>query len=281
MAHDFARIDRRETRYQIDLELHVPWQAAAEPGLFYPLPLLERLGLPAAALAARPRLFEQLQVCLALATCDAFALLEDDVVTFVTREHARVPASRSLTLLVDEEHKHAAMFRRFGAILRDGQPEAARLFDRHYQRPVTFCEAFPAGLAAGDERDFQYFFWRNTTFFEEYTLYLRDALEAHASGVQPCWLALHACHAREETQHLVTDAAYLDALGLPREREEALAKLFRLFLREHFDRYVGRDLVRRLLGEQTLHQVAAHVAVEVLAQEQTEQLGQGIFTLAR
>ena len=136
MTVDFARIDRRETRYRFDLEKDVPWLQARAPGLHYGPRLLERLGLthelPDACASAA------LQVCLGLATCDAFARLEEDVIQFVTEHRQRLPGSRSIELLLEEEHKHAALFRRYASALREQHPQTAALFDRLYEPPVTF-----------------------------------------------------------------------------------------------------------------------------------------------
>lgn len=249
MQSAFARIERRTTHYRFDLERDIPWDLALAPGVFFPDALLDALGVSSEELSTIAGARELLQPVLALATCDAFARLEEDVIAFLKANQGRIPEPRSARLLVEEEAKHAELFRRYARVLRDANPDAAARFDRLYVPPLTFCEAFPSPDRLGSERDYQYLFWRNTTFFEEYTVYFYERLAEAEHDVQPCWLSIHACHRREELQHLVTDTAYVDALAVPAERKEALSKLFELFVRDHFDAYFGRAVAMAVLAE--------------------------------
>lgn len=242
LAGRCARLDQRHLRYRFDLERDVCWERLPESGLLFGPSYLEALGLPA-DLAEH----ETFQGALALATCEVFHELEALICRFSRDEAEALGPTRSLTLLCEEEEKHMELFRRFADGLRAERPELA----------ATFQEAFApsAGLLSHlgeDERfspaAFHYLFWINTLFFEELTVWLDDRLADDGERIQPTWRAVHRVHRQEEVQHIVTDAAHLEALDLdPAERRE-LSKVFLLRLEEGFDRFFGVEAALALAG---------------------------------
>jgi hypothetical protein len=230
----FERLDARPTVYRFDLERDVPWQRLGEPGRFFPDSLLRALGLDVDALAREPGASELCQWALALATAEAFVHLERDVIRFVGEAGAARP-SRSAELFVEEEEKHTRLFRRLADHLRAARPDDAALFDQGFEPPHAYDGLRAHAGELQNDGELFFLFWLNTIFFEEYTVWLHHALDAAAEELQPAWLAAHLCHRREEVQHVLTDAAYLEELALDPERQARLSKAFFLFLDRSVD----------------------------------------------
>ncbi|MCK6552395.1 non-ribosomal peptide synthetase, partial [Myxococcota bacterium] len=233
-----GRLDRRVTRYRFDLDADIPWAELAAPGLFAGPHLSSRLGL---STPLAPDDAEALQWCFAIVTARAFVALEGDVTDFVTTAGASRP-SRSATLLVEEEHKHRAMFQRFADALAARRPAWTAELDAVWRPPVSWSALVEkAEVAHEDER--HWLVWLATLFFEEYTVWIHDALEADAALIQPAWLAAHECHDREEVQHALTDAAYLELLPVPEVERRRLAQAFLLYVEANVDRLLCLDVV--------------------------------------
>lgn len=248
LAARLAPLERRTTRYRFDLERDVPWEALGAPGLRFGPAWLERVGIDAAALE-RAGVGPRFQWAWALALTWSFHAFEALILRFAAEEAARLGGTRSLELLCEEERKHIEAFRRAAEHLRAEDPAgAARL-----EASLREGEALLGDFAATEEEPAvrHYLFWLNTLFFEELTVLLDDALAQDHAAIQPAWRALHATHRREEVQHVVTDAGYLDALSLDPARRAALSKRFLFRLERGFDRLFGLDAVARLLAEES------------------------------
>ncbi|HET9930866.1 MAG TPA: AMP-binding protein, partial [Polyangiaceae bacterium] len=216
-----ARLDRRSTRYRYDLERDVPWHRLDEAGLYAGPSLLasERIDLSS---VANTQAADLLQWTLAVNICDRFIALEEAVLRFTAEERAALGGTRSIELLDAEEEKHIAMFRRYGEHLRRLRPELAPDADRYLAAArERLAETFRR-LTTPLER--HYANWVLIVFFEEYSLFMYRELLRDAPALQPVWLAIHRAHAREEAQHVQTDAAYLAALRVSEEQRYAWSR---------------------------------------------------------
>ena len=214
------RVDMRSTRYRFDLETSVAWNRLNEPGDYLPPGLADFFGVDVPALQRVPGAWETFQWAAALATCDSFIETEEMVTHFIRAGRAALGGRRSLTLLEEEEDKHILLFRRYADHLRAERPELALAYQSRYTS--MFLD-----MPYQDSVEFHYTVWVNILFFEEYTIWIHDRLRAESAAVQPAWLSAHAAHAREELQHVVTDHAWLWALGATAAQREAWSK--RLF----------------------------------------------------
>jgi len=249
LAARLARIDGRDTRYRFHLEADLDWGALLGSGDLFGPALLGSLGVDAAALARDPEAWSLFQWAFGLATCRAFEVLERAILRFGAAEEARLGPSRSLDLLVEEEAKHIRLFERIGAQLAKVRPDWALRLAAHTDasaaRVVKLIEEdAPAGAARA-----HWAFWFNTLLFEEYTLYLQERLEEEATGLRPAWVRAHDLHRREEAQHVVTDAAHLEASSLPPEERLALSKLCHLGIAARIRDFIGLTPACALLAE--------------------------------
>lgn len=225
-----ARLEARSTRYRFDLERDVAWGELGRPGLHFGPTWLQALGVDAAL--GRDQRF---QWALGLTTCRAFDALEELILSFAAEEAARLGGTRSLKLLCEEEEKHLALFRRYAAHLRAARPEeAARL-----EALAAVDEARLGDLGETEPAARHYLFWLNTLFFEELTVWLHEALVSDGESIQPAWRSLHLAHRQEEVQHVLTDAAYLEALALEPAARAALSKRFLFRLEQGFEGFFG------------------------------------------
>ncbi len=220
----FRRLDARSTRYQFNLERDIPWSRLNEPGDYYPRALLESYGYDIPGIQSVTGAWSLLQRRTALSVAAGFDLLEDALLGFATREARHFRGVRSVEVLCDEERKHVALFRRLTAHLTAQSPELAADAARESQvlrdALVSFADhrRFPSVAA------YHYCWWLLVLFFEELTVWLGGAL-AETENVQPTWLAAHQAHAREETQHVLTDFACLQALNASEEERLAWSAL--------------------------------------------------------
>ncbi len=218
-------LDARNTAYRFDPS-DVPWERLDEPGVLAGPSLLALLDsdLDPRELGRR--------------VAAAFASLERDLIAVLEHDP---PGGRSVELLLEEEHKHAAMFERLGAHL--GTPDG-------WRPPDTF-QRLLQGQAAPEQRRF--LFWLHAVFFEELTVWIHDALDRDG-GLQPAWLAAHRLHAREEVQHVLTDAAHLVESPLDAAERARLSRAFVLYVDRHLDAFFGLPERGRRLRELPLFQ---------------------------
>lgn len=248
LAEACARIERRSTRYQFDLEQDIAWGELDAPGLYLPAALLDDFGFDVAALQQHPAAWELLQWAMALQVCTIFELFEFGVVFFARNDAARLGNTRSIGLLADEEDKHIQLFRRYARHLRAQRPEQALRLDALSRDTAEAIVGLLAANRDAEPRAQHYAIWLQTMFFEEYTVYLDQCLR-EAEGVQPAWGSAHAAHRREEIQHIATDVRYLGALDLDEAERYRLSAAFVKRLLEGFDRQLGLEGPRRLLEE--------------------------------
>ncbi|MFT5682656.1 MAG: acyl transferase domain-containing protein/NADPH:quinone reductase-like Zn-dependent oxidoreductase/acyl-CoA synthetase (AMP-forming) [Myxococcota bacterium] len=241
-----ARINNRSLRYRFDLEADIPWATLPAPGLHLPPALLHATGIHP-TIANHPEAHAILQWSIGLEISRAFSALEQYLLDFVDAERTAIGPTRSALLLYEEERKHIAMFDRYGDHLAAQHPEWMPDFEAAFA-PCMPALLHPYTRDAYPEPPVQhYFFWLKTLFFEEYTIYLHDRLLAEQECVQPTWLAVHRAHRMEEHQHVITDAAYVDALDLSPTKRQACATAFWIHLEQTFDRFLGVAASRRLI----------------------------------
>ncbi len=182
-----ARLDDRPLNYRFHLERDLPWEQAGENGLFFGSHFLSRLGLLPAAFDAQP----DLQWALAVITARAFIALEEDILAFTKGS----TGSRSVVLLVEEERKHIELFQRVLTHLYALHPERRADVDAVWWRPVSWDD-LRSQSAIDDPQHVKGLFWLTTLFFEEYTVWIQDALERNDEHFQPLWFAAHGLPAR-------------------------------------------------------------------------------------
>ena len=209
----FLKLDKRRTNYRFDLEIDIPWSRSAESGCHYPDDLLARFGFPIQLLAPETRV--TFDWAIAVSMCELFAEFERQAIDFARNNERAIGQRPSVVALCDEEQKHIALFHRYASLLRrcEPTPGAAERLSAPLDRMLgRFAEHY-AVSAKLDGAAAHYLFWAHLIFFEEMTIYLDEALR-DAPDIQPLWRAIHSAHRREETQHVITDVAFLAALDL-------------------------------------------------------------------
>lgn len=249
MEPGFEKLDRLTRAYQFDLERDIPWDRAGEPGCYFNDAYLRKLGFDLDAVRAAPGAESLLQGLLALGTCRVFAHLETDVIVFLQDEHEDIAITRSALLLSTEEEKHTLLFNRFAALLVAHEPRLATLLDPHYAPPQTFQRLREEREKLGRVEVLHFLFWLNTVFFEELTRYVFRVLVEDADQIQPTWLAAHRCHDREETQHVLTDVAYLQRSPLTADERDRWSKVFCMHLFASYRQVLALDVVERAMGD--------------------------------
>jgi acyl transferase domain-containing protein/acyl-CoA synthetase (AMP-forming)/AMP-acid ligase II/acyl carrier protein len=237
------QLDRRPTGYRFDPDRDVAWSAIDAPGAYAGPHLLSCLGVRTDALSIDETAFDVAQWAFGVVIAQSFVALERDVTAFVQQ----LPEpTRSAALLVEEEVKHAALFERYARHLRDARPDLTPTLDAMWRPPVSWS-SLAAAAEVDDEHQLRFLIWLATLFFEEFTVWIHAALEVDAEIIQPTWLSLHDCHRREELQHVLTDAAYLDRLPVDELSRTRLARAFQGFLESHVDRLLGIDVYGELV----------------------------------
>ena len=212
----FAKLEARTTNYRFDIERDVAWSRLGEPGLYFTQAVLDPGGVSLDALAKIEGAAECFQWALAIAICEEFVALEQRILAFLRTEQAagRLLATRSTELFDGEEVKHVQLFRRYADALKAQRPQLAATLDAHLLR--SFATAWWHDASVDDYPSaavYHFVNWLHFVYFEEYSIYLHTAMRGDPQ-VQPAWLSAHAAHMREERQHVLTDAAYLDRLRL-------------------------------------------------------------------
>jgi hypothetical protein len=240
------RLDGRRAAYQFDTERDLPWHELSRPGGHMPVEFLAEAGFSVPALD--PDLASLVDWVFALSTCETFIALEQVILEFAERERAALPESRSIALLRDEEIKHIQMFERYAEHLRACRPREDReLFERVFAPERALLRHLEDPARYPNLATCHYVFWLNTVFVEEYTIYFADRLDREP-GIQPMWRALHAAHRREESQHVVTDAHFLESLQLDDAGLREQSQLFALNLLRFFDTAIGLGAVLAVLA---------------------------------
>ncbi len=256
------RLDARDVGYRFDLEQDVAWDAFDAPGRYVPDVLLREAGIDPGPFRAVPAADQELQWGAATLLCREFVELEKLILRFVAEQQSSVRPSIALDALVKEEGKHITLFNRYQKKLAQQHEDwAARL----HQATSTLSNRRFA-LGEGDKLPpaaFHYLVWLDILFFEEATVRVHHLLLDMKEPVQPCWLTAHACHRREEAQHIVTDSAYLSALALPDGERDLATRFFAHELLEKFfdaGAYLAwaDDVAKRHLGRDAAPRVPDH-----------------------
>jgi hypothetical protein len=253
----FAKIDARNTKYQIDLDRDVAWNRLAEPGIYFTPVMLAEHGVDAAVFDDHHEARDLLQWGLALDKCRAFEDLELNILGTVAASADDFAGSRSVELLVEEEDKHIALFRRYAAYLESQRPALAARFeeiDRPYRKArllQTDRDASSEGYwsAMPHSTSEHFVFWLGVLMIEESTVHFYDRLMEASAVVQPAWLSAHAAHRREEIQHIVTDHYLLDTLDLESTARRVLAGMFARALDTKLQYLHGSGSVCQLVRE--------------------------------
>jgi len=165
---------------------------------------------------------------LAIAICEEFVVLEQRIVAFLNEERAanRLPPSRSSELFYTEEVKHIRLFRRLADGLKVKRPGIAGILDARIIESLKTAWWYHDRVGNYPSAAiYHYVCWLHFLYFEEYSIYLYNQLR-NQPNIQPLWLSAHAAHMREETQHVRTDAGYLDLLDLDEASRERWGRWF-------------------------------------------------------
>ena len=254
----FSRLDPRNVNYRFDLDADIPWSRTSEPGLHFGPKFCAKVGVDYEGLREHPEAFDLFQWAVGVEVSEAFYILESYLLDFVDDEHAALGPNRSALLLYQEEVKHMALFRRYADYLRALKPDWVARFDELFTgyKPHPYTQDNYPNAAVQ-----HYFFWLKTLVFEEYTVYMYKEFQKEEELMQPVWLAAHQMHAREEKQHVVTDAAHLEALDIAPLEKRACAHAFWSNFEDTFKEFLGiataKAMVRAHFPE------AAHCTPEV------------------
>jgi acyl-CoA synthetase (AMP-forming)/AMP-acid ligase II/acyl carrier protein len=228
LQDSFAKLERRNTHYRYDLETDIDWHRTNESGRYFSDSFLVDTGVDLALLKTDPEAFAYYEWAVALLMCRNFIVLEEVVVEWGDIICDARAETNSLDQLVTEERKHIEMFRRYGELLANMLPaEAERMLS------IDWCFASREFLSQmlnpgyyESVAEYHYTVWLSILFFEEYTLWIDEVLNELGEGVQPAWKQVHACHRREEAQHVLTDYAYIQALDSTHEQRYRWSKRF-------------------------------------------------------
>jgi len=241
-----AKLDARNVRYRFDIETDVPWSQLSASGLHLGPRYCHKLGVDFEGLRRHPEAFNLFQWAAGIEVAEAFEILETYLLEFVDDQHESLGPNRSALLLYQEEVKHAELFRRYAQFLRALKPDWIARFDDKFTgyRPHPYTrDNYPNAVIQ------HYFFWLKTLVFEEYTVYMHRELEQEEVTLQPVWLAAHEVHAREEKQHVITDAAHLDALAMSRVERRACAHAFWSNFEDTFNEFLGVCTAKALIRD--------------------------------
>jgi len=242
----FDKLDLRNVNYRFDLESDIPWSSLNEAGEHFGPKFCAKVGVDYERLSENPEAMKLFQWAVGLEVAEAFYILESYLLDFVDDEEEELGPNRSALLLYQEEVKHMELFRRYADYLRAARPDWVSKFDVEFTgyKPHPYTQDnYP------NETVQHYFFWLKTLLFEEYTVYLYDELVSEKDTMQPVWLAAHRAHAREERQHVLTDAAHLDALVMRDTERRACSYAFWTHFEATFNEFLGiataKSLVRK------------------------------------
>ena len=199
---NFHKLDNRSLKYCFDEERDICWDRLNETGLFFSDEYFRKWGVDIDLVNANPRARDLFDWWMALFTCDSIDAFEVALIYFLHTQQAEMGNTKSAMYLIEEE-KHIRVFRRFGKHLLQLRPELANDVRELREGTKSAIRAFGSNKHPK--------MLMNALFIETMTIYIYRILNRSGEKIQPTWLSLHATHAREESQHLITDAAYLKA----------------------------------------------------------------------
>jgi hypothetical protein len=231
------RLDARSPRYRFDIEADVRWDLLGAAGLHVVPSMVDGAGIDSAILRSNPEVGSLFDWGYGLAVCRVFVALEEVILDFERRARSAIAATKSLTMLCEDEVKHMDLFRRYARHLERRHPERMAAFERAFAQAARGLASVGEGLHPPESPAGHYVFWVNTLLFEELTVYYHERLGRPPEDalVQPAWRSVHAAHRLEELQHLVTDEHYLEALDLGPEERDELSQMTALLVVKHFN----------------------------------------------
>lgn len=229
-------MEARNTKYRFDPERDIRWDDMDLPGMYFTGETIG--GIDPSLFDSISGLSETFNWAMGISTSEYFIALEKHLIRFFKEEvkNGHLPVSRSIELFEEEEVKHIRLFRRFADMLKAKRPDVVGLLDKHLKIFEHAWWRDPAGNYPSIEI-YHFVNWLNAVLFEEYTLYLYDVLK-QGHNIQPAWLSAHYAHMREETQHVITDMAYLERLDLDDKTREHWG---RRVMEKQFKRF-GEDM---------------------------------------
>ena len=236
-----AKLDKRNTKYQFDLEKDIEWARVNEKGRYFSDEFLRHQWINVDALKSDPQALEYHEWALALFICDKFASLEETVLEWSDRVSKVKAETRSLELLEMEEVKHIALFRRYADKLAAMHPDKAEAVREIWvQSENDFHSVFKQRQQYETDLHYHYSIWLGILHFEEFTLWIDESLKDVGDDLQVTWKQAHYCHRREETQHVLTDLAYIQALEASFEQRQLWSmdffnQAFGIYAREYSD----------------------------------------------
>jgi len=238
---------RKPDSYRFDFDKDIPWQRCDEPGLYIPERLYRVFGLDVEAIVANREAWELLQAASALLTCVAFEITEITITLFIDTRWSALRGTKSILTFREEEEKHIRLFRRYADRLRAMYPQIDAEMKWDPSWGIGFWTLFRNPELFPNERAFHYLIWLFFTAFEEHSIYIADELIA-ADGIQPAWEGAHRAHRREETQHVVTDHAYLRAMEITEEEKYRWSGVGVTWLAQHYETFFAFGGARRLVA---------------------------------
>ena len=222
-----SNIEFKKTNYQFDIEKDIDWSRINEKGRYCSEELLSSTLVDISVLNAYPRLKEFYDWALALLICVQFGFLEDTVVQWCKQTRKNKHGSRRINLLEDEELKHIRLFQRFAASLAGLYPqEAESIYKIKDIAHNNYLNSFLDSSEYEDITHQHYTIWLGILYFEEYTIWVDETLKNMGNEVHHTWKQIHHCHRREEVQHIITDRAYISALGTTHEERMRWSESF-------------------------------------------------------
>ncbi|MCG8337822.1 MAG: condensation domain-containing protein, partial [Proteobacteria bacterium] len=180
---------------------------------------------------------------LALLTCRQFVILEEAVLFWGNVLREVKAETESLFMLESEEKKHIELFKKYSRLLAEIKPDVADDLNRIKGIPrKEFLDWVLDPTQYQSLQEYHYTAWLGVLMFEEYTVWIGENLRELKDDVQPTWKQAHACHRREEVQHVRTDYAYIQQLDIRfEERSLWSKKFFQKMIRVFEDEY--RELI--------------------------------------
>ncbi|MCH2187769.1 non-ribosomal peptide synthetase, partial [Myxococcota bacterium] len=234
-----SRLEDRNLAYRFDLEGDVAWHRIEEPGRYYSDDYLIGIGVDPEVLKTEDGALEYFERGCAYMNSRTFVTTETAIGSWLSEVRQVSATTRSLKLLEEEETKHVALFQRYAERLADLYPEQMEDFEREHRITAEFLETEildPENFESELNRHYE--IWLAILYLEEHTTWMHEVLRSAAQDIQPCWYDAHYVHQREETQHVLTDYAYLEALAAPeshvyRWSARLFSVLFDAFAEEH------------------------------------------------
>ena len=262
LTQALAKLEHRNTRYQFDLDKDIDWSRSAEPGRYYTDKVSLHEMIDAKTLkSADAEAFAYCEWAAALMKTESFADLEARICEWSDLLRDLQSGSRSLDLLDQEEVKHTELFQRYSAVMQALRPDDALEILNIYRRTHhAFLNRYYDRSRYSSDRQYHYSIWLGALYFEDYSIWLSDMLANDSSELQPTWFQCHLCHKREESQHVITDGAYIQGMDLSEEEcEEWSAQAFHQILAGYRDEFYA--LIEHV--EQRFPQVKGRVATRI------------------